>query len=453
MKTKLLTLLVLVLFSFTSKAQMSAYLADTLDALFHQRADLLKMKGIGASVVFPDGSVWTATHGNKGTDSLTPDLLFEIGSNTKSMTAAAVLLLVEEGKLSLEDSIGMYLPPIKNMPGNATIRQVLAHTSGMATFELHPDFYPFVNQNWTSRIDPDSVLYKYLDVPNFKPGAKWAYSNSGYTAAGLIIEKVSGMSYQQFLREKLFDRLGLGDTYLSFYERYATENHVGVWWPDGTYDSIPSTSFLTAAWAAGGVIATPADFGRWCQSLFGGQLLKSSSLQEMTDTKPTGTGWNYGLGVMKRSYKGRDYYSHGGTTLQHSAMEYSIESDFSVAVIGIETDKAGQPVQMANFLIDLMESELPNVPVTFLGEDELTDSQLTLNVYPNPAVDQVTIETSQERAAQISVYSTSGELIYETYSDFGRAVLLREELGSGMFIARVINPENGQVFHNRFLFK
>ncbi|UTW62972.1 serine hydrolase [bacterium SCSIO 12741] len=453
MKTKLFSLLILILCTVSSKAQMSAYLADTLSALFHQRASSLQMKGIGAAIVFPDGSIWTDSHGKQGTKDLTPDLLYDIGSNTKSMTAAAMLLLVEDGKVTLDDTIGQYLPAINHVRGDITIRQLLEHTSGMYSYTEHPNFVPWLNANWANPLPSDSILPRFLQQPDFAPGTDWSYSNSGYVAAAMIIEKASGKSYHQFLRERIFDPLGLEDTYLAHYENY-TKDYSGVWFPDGSFDDKVPVAMLTSAWSAGGVIATPADFAKWCHQLFGGQLLSQKSFDQLTDTKVRPNGWNYGLGIIKSRILGREYYGHGGTTLQHSAMQYSVESDFSVATIGLEADKSNQPVIMASILIGLMESELPNVPRTFLSTDGAEkEREFEARIYPMPATEQVFIETAAPAHIEVSVYSTSGALVLEAESESGTLQLLQSEIGSGLFIAEIQNKETGEILHQRILFK
>ncbi len=137
---------------------------------------------------------------------VSPDMVFELGSITKQFTAASILLLQERGQLRVEDDITKYLTDYPTHGETITIEHLLTHTSGIPSYTGLPE--------WISRVREDMTLQTLIglfkDKPlEFKPGEKWAYNNSGYILLGAIIEKVSGKSYEQFVEEEIFARLGM----------------------------------------------------------------------------------------------------------------------------------------------------------------------------------------------------------------------------------------------------
>ena len=135
----------------------------------------------------------------------TPALPYQIASNSKQFTAAAVLLLQRDGKLSLDDTVAKYLPGITG-GDSITIRQLLSHTSGLQDY--WPQDYSFAAM--ASAITPQGILDRWAKKPlDFAPGTQWQYSNTGYVVAGLIVEKVAGEQLLPFLQRRIFTRLGM----------------------------------------------------------------------------------------------------------------------------------------------------------------------------------------------------------------------------------------------------
>lgn len=436
MKKALLILLLLPLFSLSGFAQLSANYKTLLDTEFKKRVDLLSLKGAGAAIVFPDGSVWSSAEGNYGTNELTTDLLYEIGSNTKTMVAATILLLEEQGKLSLDDTLYSYLDPIDNVSNGITIRQLLNHTSGLFNYTNHPNFGTYVNSNWDTDVPLNYVLDNFINAPTQAPGGTWDYSNTNYYLLGMLIEKVTNQPLAEVFREKLFTPLQLEDSYLAVRENY-TKTHLGTWLNNGQYLADPAIAFMTTAWAAGAVISTPEDLAMWAYKLYRGDLLADTSFQKMTTTLPLSGATSYGLGMFKDEYKGRTYLGHGGTTLQNSEMQYSVSSDFSVATIVIEQGKGVQANNLQNRLIDLMETEIQKLSIS---EYQLARD---IHLYPNPTANDVTIDNEKAYNLSISVYNTSGVLVEQYKPSREQIILRKEDLGSGLFMIKITNEENG----------
>jgi len=145
----------------------------------------------------------------------TKETVYEIGSNTKQFTAAAIMMLVEDGKIRLEDTITKYFPEAPETWRGITIRHLLTHTSGIQNHVAVPHWLDAFRTNLAFETAParDELLKMFFKVPlEFQPGETWAYDNTGYYFVGIIIEKASGKSYWQFLDERIFKPLGMDAT-------------------------------------------------------------------------------------------------------------------------------------------------------------------------------------------------------------------------------------------------
>jgi CubicO group peptidase (beta-lactamase class C family) len=137
-----------------------------------------------------------------------PDMRYALGSISKQFTATAILLLQQEGKLSLDDPVSRFLPGLTRA-NEVTVRQVLSHTSG------YQDFWPqdYLMPGMRNNVSPQAILDQWAKKPlDFEPGARWQYSNTNYTIAGLIVEKASGKPFFQFIQQRILDPLGLAGT-------------------------------------------------------------------------------------------------------------------------------------------------------------------------------------------------------------------------------------------------
>src|ERR1044072_9772195 len=191
-----------------AQSQLPQDLRGKVDKL---ASDALVKSGVpSASVaVVNDGqAVYLQAYGDAGVGPrvpAAPEMRYSIGSVSKQFTAAAVLLLQEQGKLSLDDKLSKFFPELTRA-NEITIRQLLSHTSGYQDYWPQDYVPPFMLQPATSRKIMDAWARKPLD---FAPGTKWQYSNTGYVVAGAVVEKVAGVPLLQFLREKFFAPLGM----------------------------------------------------------------------------------------------------------------------------------------------------------------------------------------------------------------------------------------------------
>jgi D-alanyl-D-alanine carboxypeptidase len=427
-------------------AQMSSDYKAILDDALKQRTDLLNLKGTAAAVVFPDGSIWSAAEGNYGTQTLNTDLLYEVGSNTKTMISACILQLEEEEKLTLHDTLYSILDPIDDVSNGITIQQLLNHKSGLYDYTQHPDFFSFVNSNWDATITIENIFDDYMGKALENPGDKWEYCNTNYILLGMILEKIEQKPLEKILKDRLFSPLAMNNSHLAFLDSYS-KTHTGSWLGSGRYLAEPSKSFMTGAWAAGAVISTPEDLALWAHKLYGGEVLQDSSFQKMTTTTKISNSESYGLGMFKTVYKGKTYLGHGGTTLQNSEMQYSIEGKFSVVTMVIENNKGSQAKLVQRKLIDILESELKLV-----STPELTSELKNVVLYPNPSTDQVFIKHQFTNAVQMTIRDALGTTVM-TQDLLQSTIPVRHDLSSGLYFLTVLDRKNGEQITERFIVK
>ena len=233
---------------------------------------------------------------------------YAVGSISKEFTAAAILLLQERHKLSLDDKVSKYFPDLTRA-SEVTIRQLLSHTSG------YEDYAPqdYLIPEWTKPTTPAAILDRFAKKPlNFDPGTRWQYSNTNYVLAGEIFEKVSGTPLVAFLREKIFDPLGIrsaGDcietspTDASAYTRFSLGPPRPV-------------AREASGWyfAAGELCMTPSDLARWDVALLQRKILSAKSYDEFTREVKLNNGdlTGYALGLQIGSFRNMPTISHGG---------------------------------------------------------------------------------------------------------------------------------------------
>ncbi|MHB8958053.1 MAG: serine hydrolase domain-containing protein [Candidatus Limnocylindrales bacterium] len=318
-------------------------LAEKLQADLDASVRLLEYPALAAAVILPDGSSWSGAAGMadlaKGVPA-TPRTSFAIASVSKTFVAALVLLLAEDGRLSLDDPIAKWLPGLADdgrfAARRVSVRQLLDHTSGIADYTASQAFLTVVTEDLARRWTPEEVL-AFAGTPTSAPGTAWAYSNTNYTLAGMVIERAGGASLASLLHDRILAPLGLARTVLQPQELPASPAHgYSAIWPGGTaakpadpWDGggmTPSASMASSTWAAGGMASTPADLARWAAALYGGRVLDPASLAEMLDFKRNAGlpgGGEYGLGVMERFLDGGLTIGHaGGTAGFQSGMWY-----------------------------------------------------------------------------------------------------------------------------------
>ena len=242
---------------------------------------------------------------------LQPDMVFRLGSITKQFTAVAILMLAEEGKLSLQDPIEKHLPGYPTQGHVITIEHLLTHTSGIQSYTDMPGWM-------TSRILAPMTVQELIDgfkkePMQFAPGTRWTYNNSAYVLLGAIVEKASGKTYEAFVRERIFQPLGMSSSHYDTSEAIIPRRAPG-YTRQGEAPRNAAYLSMTQPYSAGALASTVDDLARWDASLYTEQLLKRPSLEKAWTpyvlSSGKATGYGYGWGVSK--LRGRRAVDHGG---------------------------------------------------------------------------------------------------------------------------------------------
>jgi len=252
---------------------------------------------------------------------------YPIGSNTKQFTAAAILLLRNEGKLDIDKPLATYLPQIPHAR-EVTLRQLLTMTGGYAEFTELGDFNELVKRPATAAEVVNTVVNRPL---SFTPGSHWSYSNTGYMLLQMVIERISRTSYASFLQQHIFRPLGMHATYVRG-SHDATAN-----------EAIEYTSFVLGPWerterwdytwftGAGAIVSDVGDLEKWNVGLDSGKLISAQSFEQMTTPgsvagKPDPDGYGFGIRTA-RMPNGHRVFWHGGNTSGTSTQDARFPDD------------------------------------------------------------------------------------------------------------------------------
>ena len=283
----------------------------------------------------------------------TPQTKFRLGSITKQFTAMAILILQEQGKLSVDDLVTKHVDGCPEAWKDVTIHHLLTHTSGIPSFTSLPGY----GASMPLSSSPKLTLDRVRDMPlEFTPGEKFVYSNSGYVLLGQIIEKVSGKPYEKFLPEVIFEPLGMKDTGYDFAapiipHRAAGYRRIG--------DQLANAAYLdmTIPHAAGALYSTALDLHRWSVALDEGKLISSGAYEKMfTPFKET-----YGYGWFIDKQFGRKRIGHGGGINGFSTYIGRIP-DEKLCVVVLSNLEGSPPAAIAGGLAAIALGEKYDIP-------------------------------------------------------------------------------------------
>ena len=239
-----------------------------------------------------------------------PDTVFKVGSVTKQFTAVSVLMLVQEGKLGLQDRIEKFLPDYPTHGHSITLEHLLTHTSGIKSYTSLPEW----NANWGKDYTVAEMIETFKFKPmDFAPGTRWSYNNSAFFLLGAIIEKASGLSYNDFLQQRIFNPLDMRQSYTNPGLRLLPKRAAGyTHGPDG-YQNAPYLS-MTQPGGAGVIASTVDDLVRWNCALDTGELVSAELLQRAWTpyTLADGAAMRYGYGWGIEKLGDRQWIGHGG---------------------------------------------------------------------------------------------------------------------------------------------
>ena len=284
---------------------------------------------------------------------VTPETVFEIGSVTKQFTAAGILLLAQDGKLTVDDKLSRYLKDTPHSWTNITLRHLLTHTSGLRNYTGLNGF------ELTRHLTQEQFIRRIGSEPlDFQPGAKWSYCNTGFNLLGYVIENVSGRGYWHFMQERVFGPLGMSSTtnrdprniILSRASGYETDR--AGHYVNRDYD-------LTDIFSAGAIVSTVGDLAKWNASLDTHTLLTAATEQEMWTPVRLNNGLShpYGFGWFLEPLQSWQNIGHSGSTSGFSASIQRFPKDGLAVIVLTNSNESGVATKVAK-----------EIALTYLGK-------------------------------------------------------------------------------------
>jgi D-alanyl-D-alanine carboxypeptidase len=323
--------------SATTPAQQSATLASSVDQVAQAELQRQGIPGMTVAVAKNGTMLYAQGYGvsDLTTQLATPkEAIFEIGSVSKQFTAALIMQLQEQGKLSVDDSIATFLPEYGFLPA-ITLRMMLNHTSGLANFTDFPQLGDWVRHG----VSEATVLTAVSQAPLlFQPGTQYSYSNSSFFALGTIIEKLTGQSYAANLEQQIFQPLGLTNTFYAL----PPPSQSATGYTNNGAGLVPAVIWdRSAAFAAGALSSNVYDLVAWDNALIRGKVVSPASFKAMAT--PNGFqipgGGSYGFGLALWTFNNRPLIWHdgqiGGFTTETAVF---LDSGFSVVVLTNDQD-------------------------------------------------------------------------------------------------------------------
>ena len=333
----------------TSGRAASAEIDDYVRGVMQKR----HIPGVSIAVVRGGEVVLTKGYGQANVElgvPATADTVYQLASVTKTFTATAIMLLVKDGKIALDDKITARLADLPKTWEDVTVRHLLNHTSGIKSYTSVKGFEKTMRKDYAQREIIDLVAKEPLE---FKPGEKWNYSNTGYFLLGMLIEKSGGKPYGEFMADRIFKPLGMTKTRANDLRAIIPGRAQGYEWNGKELRNGEYTS-PTQPFAAGMLVSTVADMVKWDAALAGRTLLDASTLARMWKPTPLAkgeAGYGFGWGVEKAN--GRRLVSHGGGIPGFSS-QISRFLDDDLTVIVLSNAEGGHAGSLARGIAGLL---------------------------------------------------------------------------------------------------
>lgn len=410
----LLFLLSTSLYAQIFDTQLSSKLQNQLD----QFRSKYQFMGMSAAIVSAEYGTWTGVSGisQKSNNSLiTQDMIFGIGSVTKTYIATLVMQLEDEGILSIGDSLHHWLPTYPNIESTITIKQLLKHESGIFNLTDNPLFFEVLNQNPLYVWQDEEIILKLVDKSLFQPGERYSYSNTNYILLGMILKKATGKYISTLLRERILEPLNLNHTFLAIEDSLKGSIAHGWFDVDGDFELDDFTdfwqpdAFYSALWTAGAMYSTAEETAVFMKALFSGTLVSSNSLRKMMDIN---SATHNGLGLFGFTTPNNiTMMGHDGFTLEYSAyVYYDVTSKNTFSVLVNQRDLDQNSMLLIMEFIKILRDYIP----TSISTEQMVPSSFVLNQnYPNRFNPSTNISFTLQKAdiVQLNIYNILGEKI------------------------------------------
>jgi len=339
----LVLLLPLAIAAQTSPA-VDATLAEQLEGALESSFGAFEVLGCAAAVLLPGGGRWTGTSGFSHDETpVTSDMLFALGSVTKSYVVPLILQLVEDGTMSLDDAVSDWLPEL-SLGSDPTLQQLLNGRSGLCNVTDRSDLWDAVLADPARACTAEDVLREFPEAPCFSPDETWHYSNTAYLVAGWMAERAMGMGIAEAIRSRFLEPLGLGEMVYAVSEPFPEDASVCHGWFDFDHDGTPDdvTPYRTGTYsvlgASGAIFATASDVAHWVDVLLRGDVLRPASLEAMLTPYsiiPDSGGADYGFGI---HLLGEDAITHSGRTFGYLSLFLHLRSTGVTIVVLVNGD-------------------------------------------------------------------------------------------------------------------
>jgi len=432
-----------------SETPVDSALANALQNKIDNYISQFSIPGISVTLFLPGERVWSGAAGLSHIYNLTPmdtSHLFEMASVTKMYTAAIIFQLVQEGLLSLDDTVGKYLPPMNYIPSGTTIRNMIRHRSGLYNYTNNST----IANEWFNH--PDSIwphlqmINTFVNAPPIFPqGTSFAYSNTNFFLLGMIIEAITGNTFADELKNRILIPHGLSQIYFPPDDSIPAATKTPGWTSFttvGVYDTDASAILndcsTSMAYTAGAIVAKPADACKFTKLLWTGNIISDSSLNIMKQCTNVNMGSNcsgYGYGAMRYGFNGKIYYGHSGDISGFTELTFYGTTDSVGLIISINRNSAPR----GPIAIDLMS--FVNQLITSI--DNLEEDGFDLSVFPNPASENIHLKfsSSEKRKIEIGIFNQLGNVVRENlkYASTGNDTYSIDvsDLSSGIYYVRL----------------
>jgi len=265
-----------------------------------------------------------------------PNMIYRIGSLTKQFTATAILKLEEDGELKIKDDIRKYIPEYPNHGYIITIENLLNHTSGIPSFTDRPD----ISDIEKTELTPEQLIALFMEEAlEFPPGEQYSYSNSGYALLGLLIERLSGVTYEEFITQNLLNVAKLNNTFCDNPERLIV-NRISGYTLDSTGFKPAQYMTMKVPFGGGNMISSVNDLYIWTKVLHNGEIIPKEQLTKMLKSAKLESGENtgYGFGTFVKTFANERVYFHDGWIYGFTSSQfYFPKSDIFIAVMSNST--------------------------------------------------------------------------------------------------------------------
>ena len=351
---QIIAILIFAISIFSVKAQKSIPQQASIDAIF-SKWDSPDSPGGTVGIIKEGKLIFAKGYGSANLDYNIPNesqTVYRIGSTSKQFTAACIVLLSQQGKLSLEDKLIKFFPDFPAYANDITIQHLLNHTSGIRDYLILARLSGLGSDDHYT----DQTVEKWLtnqEELNFNPGDEYVYSNSGYWILAQIVKNVSGVTMAEYAKKNIFIPLGMNHTHFHNNHKQIVKNRASGYRPNrkGGYSISMTTLDMIGD---GGIFTTVEDLSKWDASFYGSEILNQDFWTKMTQigTLNNGDKTTYAAGLGVATYKGLKIIKHAGSFVGYQAEIIRLpEAQFSVIILSNRAD--ANPTRMAYKIADL----------------------------------------------------------------------------------------------------